>query len=215
MSDELGGLAAEGVSSRVLTQFFDWLKGTGWTVVSLDDIAAAATGARRLPDKAILLSFDDGYRSIYTRVFPLLKAYRYPAVAALVGSWMEERPDGTVLYGDSVVPRSDFISWDEAREMQASGLVEFASHSYDLHRGIEADPQGSIVPAAIARRYDQGARRVRGRGGISSAHSQRSGARARSMAARSGVHHARWCGPSAATTVLGSMSPRRWASRSR
>ena len=36
-----------------------------------------------------------------TRVFPLIQVYRYPIVAALVGSWMEGgRPDGTVLYGD-------------------------------------------------------------------------------------------------------------------
>ena len=93
--------------------------------------------SRRLPDKAILLTFDDGYESLYTRVFPLLKAYHYPAVAALVGSWMEDEPDGTVLYGDRKVPRSNFVSWDEAREMQASGLVEFASHGYDLHRGVQ------------------------------------------------------------------------------
>ena len=33
---------------------------------------------RPLPDKAILITFDDGYKSLYTRVFPLLKVYRYP-----------------------------------------------------------------------------------------------------------------------------------------
>ena len=77
--------------------------------------------------------------TVSIRAFPLLRAYHYPAVAALVGSWMEDRPGGnpqpgdravgTVQYGDKTVPRSNFISWAEAREMQASGLVEFASHS--------------------------------------------------------------------------------------
>ena len=143
-------------------QFLDWLKGTGWQPVSLDDLSAAARGERRLPAKAILLTFDDGFRSLYTRVFPLLKAYHYPAVAALVGAWMEDTPDDTVqegdkdtvLYGDKRVPRTNFISWDEAREMQKSGLVEFASHSYDLHRGVQANPQGSMVPSAVTWRYD-------------------------------------------------------------
>jgi poly-beta-1,6-N-acetyl-D-glucosamine N-deacetylase len=147
-------LETDAVTGAMLAQFFDWLRGTGWTVVSLDDLAAAARGARPLPDKAILVTFDDGYSSLYTRVFPLLKVYRYPIVAALVGSWMERRPDGTVLYGDRVVPRSDFISWAQAREMQASGLVEFASHSYGLHRGVQANPQGNMVPAAITWRYE-------------------------------------------------------------
>jgi biofilm PGA synthesis lipoprotein PgaB len=52
-------------------------------------------------------------------------------VAALVGIWMADEAGGTVSYGgDRRVPRSNFITWAEAREMQASGLVEFASHSY-------------------------------------------------------------------------------------
>jgi poly-beta-1,6-N-acetyl-D-glucosamine N-deacetylase len=152
--DNRDQLETDSVTSTSLVQFFDWLKGTGWTAVSLDDVAAAARGVRPLPDKAILISFDDGYASLYTRVFPLLKVYRFPIVAALVGSWMEGRPEGTVVYGDRVVPRSNFISWAQAREMQASGLVEFASHSYNLHRGVLANPQGNMVPAAITWQYD-------------------------------------------------------------
>ena len=140
-------------------QFFDWLKGSGWTAVSLDDLAAAARGVRPLPDKAILITFDDGYKSLYTRVFPLLKVYRFPIVAALVGIWMEGEAGGTVSYGgDRRVPRSNFISWAEAREMQASGLVEFASHSYALHRGVQANPQGSMTPTAVTWAYDPATR---------------------------------------------------------
>jgi poly-beta-1,6-N-acetyl-D-glucosamine N-deacetylase len=158
--DNRDQLETDSVTSTSLAQFFDWLKGSGWTAVSLDDVAAANRGVRPLPDKAILLSFDDGYSSLYTRVFPLLRIYRFPIVAALVGIWMESGPNGavtsdsTVTYGDRVVPRSNFISWAQAREMQASGLVEFASHSYNLHRGVLANPQGNMVPAAITWQYD-------------------------------------------------------------
>ena len=152
--DDAGDAGWDAVTTAKLVQFFEWVKRAGWTAVSLDDLSAAARGARPLPPRAILITFDDGYRSLYTRVYPLLKAYRFPAVAALVGSWLEPRSDGTVLYGDQSVPRDRFVSWDNAREMQDSGLVEFASHSYDLHRGMTANPQGSTVPAAIASSYD-------------------------------------------------------------
>lgn len=152
--DNPADLTSDAVTTKTFVQFLEWLKGTGWESVSLDDLAAAARGERRLSDKAILLTFDDGYRSLYTRVFPLLKAYRYPAVASLVGTWMEDADDGKVLYGDKKVPRTNFISWAEAREMEASGLVEFASHSYGLHRGVQANPQGNLPPAAITWRYD-------------------------------------------------------------
>jgi biofilm PGA synthesis lipoprotein PgaB len=88
-----------------------------------------------LPDRAVLITFDDGYRSLYTRVYPLLLAYKIPVVVALVGSWMEGQKRETVRLGDNLVPGTDaLISWDQAREMARSGLVEFASHSYDLHR---------------------------------------------------------------------------------
>jgi poly-beta-1,6-N-acetyl-D-glucosamine N-deacetylase PgaB len=158
IDDNPAVLGTDATTTKTLIQFFDWLKGSGWTAVSLDDLQSAARGVRPLPGKAILITFDDGYHSLYTRAFPLLEAYRYPAVSALVGSWMEDRPDGTVVYGDKTVPRSNFISWTEAREMQASGLVEFASHSYDLHRSIQANPQGSMQPAIATWRFDPATR---------------------------------------------------------
>jgi len=51
------------------------------------------------------------------------------------------------------VPRSDLMSWAELRELQRSGLVEIASHSYAMHEGIVANPQGNREPAAIARQW--------------------------------------------------------------
>ena len=160
VADKEEELETESVTTRSLAQFFDWLKATGWTAISLDDLEAARRGTRPLPDKAILITFDDGYKSLYTRVFPLLKVYRFPAVAALVGIWMEGAPGSMVSYGgDKYVPRSNFITWAEAREMQASGLVEFASHSYSLHRGVQANPQGSMTPTAVTWAYDPATRR--------------------------------------------------------
>ena len=40
------------------------------------------------------------------------------------------------------------MNWAQVREMQASGLAEFASHSDDLHHGVLANPQGNEQPAA-------------------------------------------------------------------
>src|SRR5216683_6179073 len=52
VADRVDELDVDAVTTRSLAQFFDWLKGSGWTAVSLDDIAAAARGLRPpLPDK--------------------------------------------------------------------------------------------------------------------------------------------------------------------
>ena len=136
-----------------LVAFFEWLKGNRFNAVSLSDVEAARVGVRPLPQRAVLVTFDDGYASLYHRVFPLALAYRVPIVAALAGSWLEGPMDGLVQYGDQRVPRSNFITWPQAREMQASGLIEFASHGYDIHHGERGNPQGSMMPAAVTRVY--------------------------------------------------------------
>jgi len=152
--DHARDLDADGMTTDRLVAFLEWLAGNGFTAITLDDIERARTGQRPLPARAILLTADDGYRSLYTRIYPLAMAYRMPVVAGLVVSWLDTGPSEIVRYGDLDVPRSNFISWDEAREMQASGWIEFASHSHALHGTVIGNPQGNPLPAAVTRQYD-------------------------------------------------------------
>ncbi len=143
------------VDSAALVRQFAWLRGNGYTPVSLDQIIAARGGGKALPAKAVLLTFDDAYLSFYTRVYPLLLAFNYPAVLAVVGAWIDDRHDSVLTYGEKgTVVAAQFPTWPQLREMADSGLVELASHSYDLHRGVPANPQGNLQPAATARIYD-------------------------------------------------------------
>lgn len=125
----------------------NWLKRHGYPVVSVQAVFDAAAGKTSLPDKAVLLTFDDGYQSFYTQVFPRLKKYHYPAVVALVGTWMNSsgKPDDV---------KQSLLTWTQVRELKQSGLVEFASHSYDLHKGILANPQQNTQAAVVTRLYD-------------------------------------------------------------
>jgi biofilm PGA synthesis lipoprotein PgaB len=131
----------------------DWLKNNGYHFVSMDDLLADRAGRKPLPDRAVLITFDDGYRSVYEHAFSILKLFHAPAVVALVGSWMEVPENGKVNFDGRSIPRSDLLSWEQLREMTGSGLVEVASHSYALHDGIVANPQGNMQPAATARRW--------------------------------------------------------------
>ncbi len=133
---------------------FSWLKERGYVSVDVDDLLAAQRGERPLPEKAVLLSFDDGYRGMYEQVFPLLRAFDYRALIAVVGSWLETPADKPVIYGGEPVSRDYFLSWRQIREMVKSGYVEVASHSYDLHHGVLANPQGNTQPAAVSLLYD-------------------------------------------------------------
>ena len=118
--------------------FFEYLVSNGWHALTLDEVDRAGRGETTLPEKSILITIDDAYASDYTRIYPLLLATRMPAVFAAPAAWIErgQGPDGEAV-----------LTWAQAREMQESGLVEFASHSYDLHGTVRGNPQANLVPA--------------------------------------------------------------------
>jgi len=145
-------------STHNLASHFDWLRAHGYHVISLQQLVNARTGQGTLPDKAVLLTFDDGLSSVYTKAFPLLKAFKYPAVVAVVGAWADLPADGKVENGAHPFYREDFATWDELREMQDSGLVEIASHTFDQHHGIPANPQGNLIPAVVTHAYSPSTR---------------------------------------------------------
>ncbi len=93
-----------------------WLQDQGYTTVLPQELAAG----KPLPEKPVLLTFDDGYRSNYELLYPLLKKYQAKAVISVIVKMQD-------------VAASNFLSWDMCREMQDSGLVEIGSHTYQLH----------------------------------------------------------------------------------
>ena len=88
----------------------------GYTPVLPRELAAGDA----LLEKPILITFDDGYRSNYDLVYPILREYGVKACISII-----------VLMPD--LPTDNFCTWNQLREMTASGLVEIGSHSYRLH----------------------------------------------------------------------------------
>lgn len=144
------------VSTVNFAMHLDWLRAHGYVPISAQAVRDARAGRRALPARAVLLTFDDGLRSTYTHAFPLLRSYGYPALVAVVTRWIGLPADARVPFGPREFGPADFLTWDQLREMQASGLVEIASHSHALHQGIPGNPQGSQLPAATTRRWAGG-----------------------------------------------------------
>jgi biofilm PGA synthesis lipoprotein PgaB len=63
------------VRTDQLVAQLQWLRMNGYQAVSVDQILAAQKGGPELPPKAVLLTFDDGYKDFYTRVIPLLRSF--------------------------------------------------------------------------------------------------------------------------------------------
>lgn len=143
------------VRTSALNEQISWLLHNGYHVISVQDILDAHDGKKTLPHKAVLLSFDDGYSSFYTRVWPLLQAWNVPALWAPVGSWVDTPENQKVNFGGLMTPRDRFATWDMVRELSRSPLIEIGSHTWASHYGIPANPQGSREPAIANRFYDK------------------------------------------------------------
>lgn len=134
------------VTPRRLRAHFDHLRANGYTPISLAAYLAAARGEAELPAKPVMLTFDDGYASFYTQVLPLLKEYQYPALMSIVTGWLEYAPPGV----------GEMLTWQQMRELEASGLVTLASHTHQSHRYTVVNPQGDGRGLTEMRRYHNG-----------------------------------------------------------
>ena len=94
------------------------LQNSGFTPVSLDQLVQHLRTGKSLPNKPVVLTFDDGYSGHYEHVYPILKRFNVPAVFSVFPG---------KLNGD-VVGRST-LSWEQLKEMVADPLVTVAAHS--------------------------------------------------------------------------------------
>ena len=133
------------VTSHQLDEQLSWLKNNGWHFVSLDEYLAYTRGQKQLPDKSVMITFDDGYESFYTKAYPLLQKYQIPGMLAIVTSWTDGEGKPTDV--------QKLATWDQLREMEKSGLVTVASHTHAMHKQQAIDPQGDRDGVAGNRLY--------------------------------------------------------------
>ena len=84
-------------------------------VVPLSAVVGALKAGKPLPEKAVVLTFDDGYRSCWTQVRPVLKQYRFPATF--------------YAYTDYIGTDGDSLSWSQLRRLAHDPLFEVGSHT--------------------------------------------------------------------------------------
>lgn len=133
-----------GVDRASFIQQIEYLRTHGYNFISLKDVIMSNKGEKTLPEKAVLLTFDDGYLSFYEFVSPLLELYGYPCVLAIVTDWIDNPPPDIKL---------PFMNWEQLKEVAESDLIEIASHSHALHHGVLYNPQGNTSWAATSRTY--------------------------------------------------------------
>jgi peptidoglycan/xylan/chitin deacetylase (PgdA/CDA1 family) len=114
-----------------------WLSEHGYETVSLQDVARWREGRGELPPKPIVITFDDGDRSVFEHAWPILDRYGFTATFFVVTSKVGESWQGV-----------DNLTWAELRQMHDSGTFDIESHTHDLHYKVRA--QRADTPVFIA-----------------------------------------------------------------
>lgn len=116
-------------SPREFRQHLQWLKHNGWKSLSADEFAFTMTADRPLPQRVFLLTFDDGYESIRSVALEILREFEFNAISFLsTGFLRDSRGESTPSL--KVEHAEQYLSWEQARELQSSGIVDCQSHSH-------------------------------------------------------------------------------------
>ena len=106
-----------------------FLKSRGYHSVSVKQLIDYSQGIGDIPEKSILITFDDGQETLYEYAMPLLKKYGFTAVGFVVGALADYYSginDHNLNYS--------YLNWQQIKEMSDGNIIEIESHSFDLHK---------------------------------------------------------------------------------
>jgi len=106
------------VTTAVFESHLRYLKDHGYTVIPLSRLVDHCRGktASPLPSKAVVLVADDGHKSVYTSMLPLIKKYRVPVTL--------------FLYPSAISNASYAMTWDQVKDLKKTGLFDLQGHTY-------------------------------------------------------------------------------------
>lgn len=104
-------------STAVFEAQLQYLRDHGYTVIQLRQVVDyLRRQAPAPPPRAVVITVDDGHRSVYTDLFPLAQKYRLPITL--------------FIYPSAISNASYALTWEQLRQMRDSGLVDIQSHTY-------------------------------------------------------------------------------------
>jgi len=103
------------------------MKMYGYKSVTLYDIYLYLSGKKEIPEKSVVLTFDDGYENFYEYAFPALQEYGFSAIVYLVAGKIGDKADW--LEKDGHFP-AKLMNVQQIRELKKYGIL-FGSHGYD------------------------------------------------------------------------------------
>ncbi len=104
------------------------LSEAGYNAVNFEQLQNFVEYGNELPEKPIVITFDDGYLSNYEIAYPILEKYGMCATIFAIGYSF-----GCDTYKDTDTPIIAHFNAEKAREMVESGVIDVQSHSFGMH----------------------------------------------------------------------------------
>lgn len=106
-----------------------YLKEKGYESVTIKQLLDYSNGKDSLPDKPIMITFDDGCETLYAYALPLLEKYGFGAVGFVIGALADEYTEN----GDHNLSYS-YLNWEDIKTLCDGGVIDIQSHTYNLHK---------------------------------------------------------------------------------
>ncbi len=95
---------------------------SGYRVISLSDLAGMIEHGQRIPFKTVVITFDDGYENNYTKAYPVLKKYHFPATIFMIVDYIG-------LEKEMVGHRYRFLNKEALKSLSDEGLISIGAHT--------------------------------------------------------------------------------------
>jgi peptidoglycan/xylan/chitin deacetylase (PgdA/CDA1 family) len=113
------------------------LKRHGYTTLRFAELGAALRGGTPIPERSIVLTFDDGYADFHHHALPSLETYGFTATVFVTTGWLEDA--GAEAAGE---PLDRMLTWAQVREVAGAG-VEIGAHSHS-HAQLDQIPDSAL-----------------------------------------------------------------------
>ena len=116
------------ISPEEFRSDMEYLHDNGWESISLAELLAWQRGEFEMPEKPVMISFDDGFASTVEYAEPVMRELGFKGVVALIGSVCDK-------YSESgeYDPEWTHLSWEKAKEVSERGVLEVQCHTWDMH----------------------------------------------------------------------------------
>lgn len=108
-----------------------WLRANGCTTVLFSDLLKAQKGEKPLPEKAVLITFDDGYENNYAQAYKILKELKAKGNIFVVFNTIGK---ANLWHNPASEPWINMATLEMLKEMLASGVIELGSHTMNHPR---------------------------------------------------------------------------------